>query len=349
MDLAVVAITERGAQLARRIGGAAENCVVCLPERFRADDGCRYFDIPLGVFLPELFGSCRGLVCIMATGIVVRILAPHLRGKAVDPAVVAMDEAGAFAVSLLAGHLGGANELARELAEITGGQAVITTATDVNGLPAWDELARRHGLVVEPVANIKHLNGQLLRGEKIALVDKRSRIAPEVLPAPGVFPAESFAAALASKAAGMVFVTHRLVPDLDRRANLLLLRPRDLVVGIGCNRGTSADEIETALSEALQRTFLSPASVACLATISDKADEAGLNEFARRHGWPIEYHDAAALNGVAAPAPPSPHALAAIGAKGVCEPAAILSAAGGRLLVAKRKRGNVTLAIAEKR
>ncbi len=348
MIFAIVAITERGAQLARRIGESLMDSTVHLPERFRQTDQVRYFEQPLKEVLPELFASYGGLICIMATGIVVRLLAPHLRSKASDPAVVVMDEAGAFAVSLLSGHLGGANELAGRVARITGGRAVITTATDVNGLPAWDELARRYGLVIEPTANIKHLNSRLLRGEKIALVDRRGRIAPEVLSAPGVFKAKNFAAALNSGAAGMVFVTHRLIPDLDRRPNLLLLRPRDLVVGIGCNRGTTTEEIEAVLTEELHRAFLSPASVACLATIADKADEPGLNEFARRFDRPIEYHAAAALNRVVAPTPPSAHALMAVGAKGVCEPAAILSAGGGRLLVTKKKRGNVTVAVAEK-
>ena len=83
-----------------------------------------------------------------------------------------------------------------------------------------------------------------------------------------MFKAKNFAAALNSEAAGMVFVTHRLIPDLDRRPNLLLLRPRDLVVGIGCNRGTAAEEIEAVLTEVLHRAFLSPASVACLVITS---------------------------------------------------------------------------------
>ena len=347
MTLSIIAITPGGAALARRLGRALPEATVHLPERLRADDAGRYFSEPLAELLPRLFGRGDALVCIMAAGIVARLLAPHLRGKAVDPAVVVMDETGEFAVSLFSGHLGGANELARRLAAISGGRAVITTATDVNGLPAWDDVARQAGMAVEPIKNIKHLNSLLLYREKIALVDRRGRIARYFSGVPGVFTAGNFSAALQSPAAGMVFVTHRLIPDLDRRANLLLLRPRDLVVGIGCNRGTSAEEIEVVVGQELKRAFLSLASVARLATISDKADEAGLLEFARRHDLPVEFHTAAELNQVSVPSPASPHALAAVGARGVCEPAAILSAGGGPLLVAKQKRGNVALAIAE--
>lgn len=348
VNLAIVAVTPGGAELARRLASEFPEASVFLPEKFRRDDPCRYFTAPLAELLPELFAETEGLVCIMATGIVVRILAPHLRGKEVDPAVVVLDEAGRFSVSLLSGHLGGANALARDLARLTGGEAVITTATDVNGLPAWDEAAREEGLRVEPLENIRTLNALLLRGEKIVLVDRRGRIARRFAGVPAVEPAENFTEALKSGAAGRVFVTNRYIPRLEEQKNLLVLRPRDLVVGIGCNRGTSAEEIGTTVAAELKHAFLALASVACVATIADKRDEAGLTRFARQHNLPVEYHDAEALNRVAAPSEPSPHALRAVGARGVCEPAALLSAGDGRLLVRKKKVGNVTVAVAEK-
>lgn len=347
MSIAVVAITPRGAELARRLARGLPGAEVHLPERLKGDGPCICFAGPLREALPRLFAQSRGLVCIMAAGIVVRLLAPHLKGKGSDPAVVVMDEAGEFAVSLLSGHLGGANDLARELARISGGQAVVTTATDVNGLPAWDEAARHAGLGVEPVAHLRTLNALLLRGETIALVDRRGRIRPRFAQVPEVKTFPTFAAALRSGASGFVFVTHRLLPRLEEQPNMLALRPRDLVVGIGCNRGTGADEIEAAVREELAAAYLAFGSVACVATIDAKRDEEGIAEFAGRYGFPVEYHAAEPLNAVDVPGSPSLHALAAVGAKGVCEPAAVLSAAGGPLLVKKRKRGNVTVAVAE--
>jgi cobalt-precorrin 5A hydrolase len=262
--------------------------------------------------------------------------------------VVVLDEAGQFVISLLAGHLGGANRLAVELATACDGTPVITTATDVNGLTAWDEAARQAGLRVEPVAHIKNLNSLLLEGGRIALVDRRGRVAPFFANTPGIEVHATFAAALQSGATGQVFVTHRLLPDLDRRPNLLALRPPDLVVGIGCNRGTSADEIEAVVTGELGRAFLAFASIQRLASIEDKDDEAGLLEFAARHALPLDFYPASALNAVPAPSPASRHALDAVGARGVCEPAAILAAAGGPLLITKKKSGNVTIAVAEK-
>lgn len=350
MTLAIIAITSNGARLGARLKKELDRADLFVQEKYAgsAGQGAVAFSVALKDLVRQLWPDHRGFVFIMATGIVVRILAPHLRGKDIDPAVVVMDEAGDFAVSLLSGHLGGANELARKLAGISGGQAVITTATDVNGLPAWDEVARREGLRIEPVKNIRRLNSLLLHGERIVLVDRRRRIARHFASMPGVVPVANFAAAQQVAAAGKIFVTHRHIPQMEAQDDLLVLRPKDLVVGIGCNRGTPAVEIEEAVERELRKAFLSPHSIACLATIDAKADEEGLNLFAKSRGIPIEHHSADALNAVSAPADPSSHALAAVGAKGVCEPAALISSGSNTLLIKKKVCGNVTVAVAEK-
>ncbi|WP_148895827.1 cobalt-precorrin 5A hydrolase [Geothermobacter ehrlichii] len=347
MQLAIIAITPGGAVLARRLAAEAEGAELWLPEKLRGAVPARYFSGRLGDLLAELFARVDGLVCIMATGIVVRLLAPHLRDKGRDPAVVVVDEAGQFAVSLLSGHLGGANELAAEVAEILGGQAVITTATDVNGLPAWDEVARRLDMAVEPLARVKLLNGLLLRGGRIALVDPQGAVSAAFAGVPGVETAESFAAALDCGAEGLVFVTSRHLPQLERQPNLLALRPRCYAVGVGCNRGTEADEIEAVIRSEMEKAYLAPASIFCLASIDAKRDEGGLLSAAARFGVSLTFFSKEQLNAVEAPSETSEHALKAVGAGGVCEPAAILAAGGGRLLVKKKKSGNVTVAVAE--
>lgn len=350
MKLAIIALTRNGARLGARLQAARPGAQLFVLERFAAEAGAAAspFAGDLKGLVAGLWGQYQGFAFIMATGIVVRTVAPHLAGKGRDPAVVVLDEAGQFAVSLLAGHLGGANRLAVELAAAVGGTPVVTTATDVNGLTAWDEAARQAGLRVEPLAHIKHLNSLLLEGGRIALVDRRGRVAPYFANTPGIEVHATFAAALQSPAAGLVFVTHRLIPDLERRPNLLVLRPPDLVVGIGCNRGTGADEIETAVTGELGRAFLAFASIGRVASIADKGDEPGLLEFAARHALPLELFPAGELNAVVAPSPASRAALDAVGARGVCEPAAILAAGGGPLLIAKKKCGNVTIAVAER-
>lgn len=347
MTIAIVAITVRGAELARKIGSRLPMACVYLPEKFRGADSCEYFDRPLAVWLPDLFRQVDQLICIMATGIVVRILGRELQGKDRDPAVVVMDEAGQFAISLLSGHLGGANDLARQLGGLIGATPVITTATDVNHLPAWDQVARDQGLVAEPVAHLKNLNRMLLEGSRIALVDPRQRVARLFAQVPGISLYDSFAAATRSQSAGLVFVTHRYLPHLLNQPEMLALRPRDLVIGIGCNRGTSADEIEAAVRSKLKQAFLAFASLACVASIDAKRDEAGLLEFVERNRLPLEFHSADDLNRVETPSPVSVHAQKAVGAKGVCEPAALLSSKRGEMLIRKQKIGNLTMAVAE--
>jgi len=345
MSVAVVALTAAGAATARRLAQRLTGLELHLPDELCAA-GEIPLPAPLSATLPRLFSSHRALVCVMASGIVVRLLAPYFKGKERDAAVVVVDEAGQFAISLLAGHLGGANALAREVAAALGGTPVITTATDVQGLPAWDESARTGGLVVEPLVHIKALNGALLRGEPVALVDPRRRIAEQYAGLEGVRVCNTFMEADEAACRYRVLVTHRLVDDLETPVTLML-RPRDLVIGIGCNRGTGADEIAQVVHEVLHEQHLAFSSVSRLATIDEKRDEPGLVECARRWKLPLDTYPAERLNAVETPSPPSAYVLAAVGARGVCEPAALCSAEPGVLLVKKQKRGNVTVAVAE--
>lgn len=348
MKLAIVAITPGGAKLARSLGRNLPQATVFLPSKFRQEDDCRYGDEPVALLLPRLFRQFEGLLCLMATGIVARILAPHLRGKDVDPAVVVMDEAGRFAISLLSGHLGGANRLAAAAARATGGEAVITTATDVNGLPAWDDIAGQQKLAIEPLASVRTLNALLLEGKPIGLVDRKKRVAPHFAEVATVHLLKAFSDPRMASMAGRVLVTHRHVPDIERHGPLLLLHPKDLVIGIGCNRGTSEEEIAAEVDAVLLEAFLSPASIGLLASVEAKSDEAGLLSYAGSRNLPIEFHSAARLNAAPLTSAPSLHALRAVGTRGVCEPAALLSAGAARLLVPKQKRGNVTVAVAER-
>lgn len=348
MTLAIIAITSGGAALARNLHQQAEVAELWLPETFRQTDSANYFSERLANLLPQLFCRVDALVCIMATGIVVRLLAPHLRGKDKDAAVVVCDEKGQYAISLLSGHLGGANELATEVAEILGGQAVLTTATDVNDLPAFDEVARRCEMNVEPLERIKLLNGLLLERKAIALVDTAGDVAAAYQNVPQVSIVHSFADALTGSADGLVFVSNRDLRQLETHENLLALRPRNLVIGIGCNRGTSAAEIEMAVRQILLQAFLAFASIGTIASIDAKQDEAGLLQFAEKYRLPLNFYTAAQLNEVEVPTPASDYVQQAVGAGGVCEPAALLASVSGRLLVKKKKNGNVTVAVAER-
>ena len=270
------------------------------------------------------------LVLCMATGAAVRLIAPHLGDKHTDPPVVTVDEAGAWAVVLAGGHHGG-NELAHAVAGALGATAVVTTATDAAGLPALDQPAL--GLRLDPASRpaVAAVSRALLDGEPVTRY--RSRPWPTG-PLPGnVVDAE------APAAPGIVVSDE--VRDLP--APTVVLRPASLVVGVGASRGVSAEEVGDLIGSALERAGLSPLSVARVATVDVKADEAGIVAAAAQRGWPVVTYPAEALSAVDVPNP-SAVVLAEVGTPSVAEAAALV--AGGELLVAKQKSVMATVAVA---
>ncbi|WP_331001603.1 cobalt-precorrin 5A hydrolase [Geomonas sp. RF6] len=345
--IAIIAITANGARLGSLLrNGLPESALFVIDKH--ACPGATPFCERVPALVERLWHQYAGLVFIMATGIVVRSVAPLLKSKECDPAVVVLDDAGRFAVSLLSGHLGGANALAERCAALAGSIPVVTTATDANGLPSFDMLAKEKGWVIDDLSKVKVLNALLLEGKEIAVAGREEEIRSYF----GGKGALSFHAtvedACASGASGCLWVTNQTPPPELPTERLLILRPMDLTLGIGCNRGTSAAEIGAVVHQKLSELSLSMKSVGCIATASAKGDEPGLLAFASAAAIPLETFEPHELNAVAVPSPPSEHALVAIGAQGVAEPAAILAAGGGRLLLNKVKSGNVTLAIAVK-
>ncbi len=310
-------VTERGRRLAETLGGD-------YPEagRKRFSTGA----------VRESWAKGGRLVFIMAAGIVVRAIAPLLTDKRTDPAVVCLDESGAHVVSLLGGHMGGANVLAGEIAQIIGGRAVITTATDVNGLPGLDLWAKEEDLAIEDWKRLPKTGTKLADQRTLLLFSDIPLDAPEAF------------LSTEDPAHADIVVTNKEGQALQRDA--LVLRPKNLVAGIGCNSGTSADEIEDALRKTLAGNKLSFLSIHAVATIDRKGSEPGLGVFAKKTGLPLVTFSPYELNLVAG-VTSSPAAWRATGARAVAEPAAILGAGGGGLVVRKQRMGNVTIAIAE--
>jgi len=250
--------------------------------------------------------------------------------------VVVVADKGTFAISLLSGHLGGANRLAGQVAAAIGAQPVITTATDVNAVPAIDVLAAELGLKIESPQAIKTVNMALLTGAAVEVHDPFGLLSNRIPNARAVGPGGPLIA--------RVFVDDRL---LDAPPGALILRPPSLVAGIGCNRGTAADEIRGLLLATLREAGLSRSSLRGLASIDLKADEAGLIGLAQELGLPIEFFGREEINRVGgAVQTPSAMVEKHIGVKSVCEATAILATRGGELVVPKRTTRNATVAIA---
>ncbi|SHF75465.1 cobalt-precorrin 5A acetaldehyde-lyase [Desulfacinum infernum DSM 9756] len=362
---AVLALTANGASLALRLGRALKRAVVHVPRRhgFALAMGAEPFD-RLRDRVTELWKDHRALVFIMATGIVVRSIAPLLRHKSRDPAVVVVDEKGRFVISLLSGHLGGANRLARRIALELGGQAVITTATDVTGKAAVDLTAREAGLEIEGMEHLPRLTRAVLEEEPFWILDPEGRLNPYLDRFPRAVPISLPREILTSpegpvrareilfdrlRALGMeiqeapgIWVWERLAPEEVRAVSL---RPRVLTVGIGCNRGTPVEEIVELVREVFRRNGLSLQAIRTLASVDLKADEPGLLEAARVLDRPIRFVKRAELRAMEVPNPSSA-VQEHIGVESVCEAAALRTAPKGRLIVPKRKSRNVTVAVA---
>ena len=338
----VVALTPRGGALARNLCQALPQAGCWLPRALAAGDPkVQTFDRVATVF-QEAFQQGENLVCIMAAGIVVRGIAPHLTGKDKDPAVVVVDEAGRFAISLLSGHLGGANELARQVAQILKATPVITTASDVQGLPALDLAADRAGLAIEDLTAVSQVQMALLSGLKLRLVDPDGYLADVAAAYPELFIRENHLdTALAGGWPG-VYVGFR---ERAWPKHWLVLRPRNLVVGLGCHKGTPAAEILGFIKDTFKKERLSLASLKALATIEVKKAEPGLKEAAARLGVEFIWFTKEELQDVKVPNP-SPQLVRLVGVVSVSE-AAALKAGGVELILTKRKGANATLAVAK--
>jgi len=273
--------------------------------------------------IAQAWDECDALVCLLATGAAVRLLAPLLRDKTTDPGVVCVDEGQRFAVALVGGHAGGANRLAERVADLLGAQPVVTTASDAVGLPGLDMLGWPVEGAVAAVARA------LLDGEPVRLEAERTWPLP---PLP-----------LAGSGAHVVRVTDRTV---GQEPDTVVLRPPSLVLGIGASRGVDADELDTLVAQALADAGLSAASVCAVGTVDAKADEPGILALCERRGWPLTTFAGSELAQVEVPNP-SAHPQAAVGTPSVAEAAALLL--GDELVVQKTKSARGTVAVARRR
>ena len=274
--------------------------------------------------------ECDRIVLFLATGGAVRLVAPLLDDKHRDPGVVCVDDAGRFAVALAGGHGGGANALARRVADALGATPVVTTASDAVGAPALDLLGAELGFEIEDGSDLAAVGAALVSGEPVRLVsEKRWPLGP--LPE-NVVRAEK-------PEPPVILISDRTV-DAPRPA--VVYRPPSLVVGVGCSRGAKAGEIVDLLDRSLREAGLSKKSVASLASVEAKSDEAGLLEAAQKLGGPLRFYTARELSAMEVPNP-STVVDRAVGTPSVAE--ASVFAGWAKLVLEKHKSQNATIAI----
>lgn len=284
----------------------------------------------LAPWTAEHFGA-DGLIFVGSCGIAVRAIAPYVTSKVQDPAVVVVDELGTFSVSLLSGHLGGANRLAEEVARAVDATPVITTATDRNGLLAVDSWARDQGLAIANPEHIKKVSARLLAGEKIKLYSE--------IPLEGRLPH----GVSLTETPGDVIISHRTLPE----TTALHLVPPVLTLGVGCRKGISQEALEESFTAFVQESHCHPAGVKQVCTIDLKAQEKGLLAFCRNHGFPLVTYQAEDLLAVPGTFTESAFVKSITGVDNVCERSALLgSGPKGRILRGKTIYPGITMALA---
>lgn len=325
MKTAIIGLTAGGKLLAERISKFLDESFI--------DDR----HLPVFEKISDLWRqNFDAIICIMATGIVVRGIAALCRDKKTDPCVLVLDEKGQFVISLLSGHLGGGNQLARELAGYLGGQAVITTASDVTGHTSLDLWAKKNNLVVDDPGRLTEKSAKLINNGVLTLFTEC-----EIRSLPHDLKRET------NPELADIIISDSIFSGLSA----MILRPCALSVGLGCNRGTGWKDFETAVTELFHDNSLNLESITNFASIDLKNDEEGLLQYVNQRGIPIRFYAKEELNSVDNVSS-SDVVFAATGARGVAEPAAVLAAGDslspGKLIIRKKKWKDVTVAVAMK-
>ena len=318
MKLACIAFTEAGLAIADRIRSSGS---------FRVDIFDKH---SYKAQLDVIFSQYKYIAFISSTGIAVRLAAPYLMHKAVDPAIVVIDDLGRFSISLVSGHLGGANELALMLSEILGCQPVITTASDGRAIEAVDMFAKANGLYIESLEDAKRITAMMIDGRKIKLESERKL-------------------QLGYWNISVADCEAEVIVSSSKRVNspkpFCILRPRCLNVGIGCRRGKTKDEILNAIKIVFDRFDLSIRSIKAVGTADVKSDEAGIIEACKELGCELKIFEREKISQVEALFTPSGFVKSAVGVSAVCEPCAHLM--GGRLVVPKTIVDGITIAVSK--
>ena len=286
---------------------------------------------------------CDAIIFVGATGIAVRAIAPFIHGKAVDPAVLVIDEAGRYVISLLSGHLGGANALARTAASLIEAEPIITTATDAESAFAVDTFAKENGFLLTDLRKAKEVSAKVLRGEKLRiysdipmerLVQRPARHEAELVPAQEIDRAD-------------IVISYRT--KLLNQATGLRLIAKRVHVGLGARKGVTQAEVAAAVATCLEDAGIDPRAVVALASIDLKKQEAGILAYSYESGVPFVTYTAEELRTVEGAFAGSSFVQSVTGVANVCERAAAYAAGRSghaEVLVHKSIHGNVKTAVA---
>jgi cobalt-precorrin 5A hydrolase len=336
-QIAIVAITKHGIKIAREIQGKLPGVQIFAPVKHSdAGTDVMWYGEQTTQLIRTLFNSKDSLICIFSLGATIRMVAPLLKDKRTDPAILVIDDAANFVISVLSGHLGGANILAQRIASLIGAQPVITTAADVNRTIAVDLVGRELGWEIENTENITRVSALMVNEEKVAVFQSAGEINwwRDKLP-DNVVSVNSLDEAKASTFKAALIISDLKISDFELLEKSVIYRPKSLVVGIGLHRDTSRNAIESGVRDVFDRAGLALTSIKKIATIKREANVEGLVDFCNARGLPIDAYPKEDLASVRVPNPSSV-VQKFEGTTSVSEAAALLSSSGD-LIVEKQK------------
>jgi cobalt-precorrin 5A hydrolase len=346
---AIYAITKHGITIAQRLRNDMHDADVFVSEKMI--DAARLvlgladslpLGLPMGPTLKQTFTAYDCHIFVISIGAVVRMIAPLLSDKKVDPAVVCVDDAARFSICVLSGHVGRGNHFTDRVAHTLNAQAIVTTASDVLGTLTVDILGRDLGWQLDdPDRNITRGCAAVVNAAPVIFVQEACEAAwwPLEKPLP---PGVSYLTSL-EKVDPAHFEILLIATDRDLRAshpthwaNAVIYRPKSLVLGVGCDRGTTPAMVKRGVTNLLERNGLSIKCVRAVATIDKKSDEAAIVELAQDLGCPLRFYSANELDQAVGIENPSATVMKYVGTRGVAEPAALLAAGASSLLVPKQ-------------
>jgi cobalt-precorrin 5A hydrolase len=344
--VAILAITKNGIKMGLSLKNLFPDWKVFAPSKFSDNNEViEWYNDSTSIKIVDLFKSNNALICLFSLGAVIRLIAPHIKDKKTDPAVIVIDDKAQFVISVLSGHLGGANELSNDIAQKINAVPVITTAADVNKTIAVDLVGKEFGWRIDGDDTVTKVSAFMVNKEKIGVfqnVGNRDWWKKEF--PRNVFKYDSFDELKNSQSKGFLIISDQVFDDKILE-NTVVYRPQTLVVGVGLHWDTSKETIKSGLETSLQKFNLSYKSIARFVSIKKEKDIVGLIELGKEMNIPVEYIDREELSTIDTPNP-SKTVQTFEGTPSVSEAAAIKSSQG-ELVVEKQKfPPNLTIAIA---
>lgn len=333
MNIACLSFTDKGRLLGDKLKSMESN-------KYKIDHYANK-DVDGGIkgILKSIWNKYDGIIFLSATGMAIRMSTPFIEDKTIDPGIVVMDDLGKFSISLLSGHLGGANELAKYMADSISAIPVITTATDNRSIESIDIFAQNNGYYIEDIKSITSITSMMVNDENVGLYTEDDKIINY-----NKLTIVKDLNNIESRIKGLIIVGSK---EEFKNINIpyTILRPKNVNIGIGCRKGVAGELIIKAIREELNKFKLSINSIQSIGTVEIKREEKGIIEASNHFNCPLKTFTIGEIKKIEDRFSKSQFVKDTIGVYSVSGPAAFLQ--GGKIISEKSKHNGITISISK--